>query len=267
MTAGEAISTLTGLETSFMQVAQLARDLQSELTVTAKFATGNASLDVVTQADYAVQRGLLELLVKSPLRDCQLFAEEDSPELAELQKQFTGSSGLVLTLDPVDGTRRFVEGAPFYSTIVGLTDGKNPIYSWLYYPSMNWWFRMTDGYEESGPSPFTIRLSGAEQFIVHSSGSQLSEVPDWLASEDLRVEDFRNGEVLGPEGSKMLFMQGGARGYLARRPNAYDGLVGLHFALLHGFRVVRAPSFDLSCPESTPTGWVYPGGYLVLRNA
>jgi hypothetical protein len=258
MTAGQAIQALIELEPALSRVSEHARDLQFQLTVSSKFNTGNASLDVVTQADYEVQKGLLSLLVDTPLVDCTLYSEEDSPELYELQKRFTGKSGLSLTIDPVDGTRRFVEGAP----IVGLHDGKRPRYHFLYYPSFSWWLRLTDKVEQSGPAPFVIRLTGADNSIVYSNRT-LTQSPDWLSQFDLA--SFRQGEKLGPEGSKMLFMEGEAGGYLALNPNAYDGLVGLHFGQARGLEILQSPGFSLAEPELTATGWCYPGGYAVLR--
>ena len=56
---------------------------------------------------------------------------ERRPEDAILGEEFgaaPGSSGLTWVLDPIDGTRAFISGAPSWGTLIGLTDARGPIY-------------------------------------------------------------------------------------------------------------------------------------------
>ena len=56
---------------------------------------------------------------------------ERRPQDAILGEEFgtqPGTSGLTWVLDPIDGTRAFISGAPSWGTLIGLTDATGPIY-------------------------------------------------------------------------------------------------------------------------------------------
>jgi histidinol phosphatase-like enzyme (inositol monophosphatase family) len=48
-----------------------------------------------------------------------------------------GTSGLVWTIDPIDGTKSFVQGVPIYSNLIALTDGKRPLVGVAHFPALN----------------------------------------------------------------------------------------------------------------------------------
>ena len=99
-----------------------------------KFNTGVAGIDIVTEADTAVQEMILSEMAKTKLVECKLIAEEDTPSV----KKFKGTNGLVLALDPIDGTIIYASTGRFFSTIVSLYGKENFLYTFCNYPVVNW---------------------------------------------------------------------------------------------------------------------------------
>jgi myo-inositol-1(or 4)-monophosphatase len=82
--------------------------------------------DPVTAADLAANEALLRLL---PLPGEGWLSEEtaDSPERLRCER--------VWVVDPLDGTREFVEGIPEWCISVGLVEGGEPVAGGIYSPS------------------------------------------------------------------------------------------------------------------------------------
>ena len=94
------IDILISLEPVFKKAGELAVKMRETAKSKNKFNTGIAGIDIVTEADLAVQEFILSEMAKTKLIECELIGEEDTP----LTKKFKGTNGLVLTLDPIDGT-------------------------------------------------------------------------------------------------------------------------------------------------------------------
>ncbi|MBK4215092.1 histidinol-phosphatase [Paracoccus caeni] len=75
--------------------------------------------DPVTEADRAAERAMREVLAERRPNDSILGEEYGRTE---------GSSGLTWILDPIDGTRAFICGAPSWGVLIGLSDGSDIIY-------------------------------------------------------------------------------------------------------------------------------------------
>lgn len=73
--------------------------------------------DPVTEADRASERAMRTILGQRRPHDA-IIGEEYGPT--------PGTSGLTWVLDPIDGTRAFISGAPSWGTLIGLTgpDGR-----------------------------------------------------------------------------------------------------------------------------------------------
>jgi histidinol phosphatase-like enzyme (inositol monophosphatase family) len=87
----------------------------SGLATSNKAASG---FDPVTEADRASERAMRAVLA------------ERRPEDGVLGEEFghtPGRSGLTWVLDPIDGTRAFVSGAPTWGILIGLDAGDGPI--------------------------------------------------------------------------------------------------------------------------------------------
>ncbi|MDO5641384.1 MAG: inositol monophosphatase family protein [Paracoccus sp. (in: a-proteobacteria)] len=83
--------------------------------------------DPVTEADRASERVMRHVLA------------ERRPEDAILGEEFgtqPGTSGLTWVLDPIDGTRAFISGAPSWGTLIGLNDQNGPVYGMIDQPFM-----------------------------------------------------------------------------------------------------------------------------------
>lgn len=75
--------------------------------------------DPVTEADRQSEQAMRRILA------------DHRPDDAILGEEFgatPGISGLTWVLDPIDGTRAFISGAPSWGTLIGLTDETGPVY-------------------------------------------------------------------------------------------------------------------------------------------
>jgi histidinol phosphatase-like enzyme (inositol monophosphatase family) len=50
--------------------------------------------------------------------------------------QQAGTSNLVWTIDPIDGTKSFVQGVPLYAVLIALTDGTRPLVGVAHFPGL-----------------------------------------------------------------------------------------------------------------------------------
>ncbi|CAN0465726.1 unnamed protein product, partial [Phaeothamnion confervicola] len=197
------------------------------------------------------------------------WAEETSPALAELASHFRGDNGLYLCLDPIEGTERFVENAPYYSSIVSLHDGKQPLYSWIYYPKMPWWARFDEqGASFSGPGWPEERL-GPElaKTIVYTAGDPAKDCPDWKEKLEAEGYSFCKSREIGPYGAKYLLLREKVAGYFVARPNPYDGLLAYHCTQTRDTWDLwnDLPPQGFTHLEQDKRGFHYPIRYLALR--
>lgn len=77
-----------------------------------------AGFDPVTAADRGAEAAMRAVLaVRRP----------DDAILGEEEGRKTGTTGLTWVLDPIDGTRAFISGAPTFGSLIALHDGRRPI--------------------------------------------------------------------------------------------------------------------------------------------
>lgn len=84
-----------------------------------------AGFDPVTAADRAAEQAMRSVLARSRPRDGIRGEEFGCVE---------GTSGLVWVLDPIDGTRAFIAGAPTWGVLIGLCDASGPIFGLIDQP-------------------------------------------------------------------------------------------------------------------------------------
>ncbi len=82
----------------------------------------------VTMADKQSEQKLRELIT-SYWPDHGIIGEEFGNEETK--------SGLTWTVDPIDGTKSFVQGVPIYAVLLALTDGKRPLVGVAHFPALN----------------------------------------------------------------------------------------------------------------------------------
>jgi histidinol phosphatase-like enzyme (inositol monophosphatase family) len=74
--------------------------------------------DPVTIADKSIEREMRNILAER---------RPDDAIMGEEYADVTGTTGLTWVLDPIDGTRAFISGAPTWGVLIGLDDGAGPI--------------------------------------------------------------------------------------------------------------------------------------------
>ncbi len=77
-----------------------------------------AGFDPVTVADREAEQAMRAVLARRRPEDA-IFGEEFG--------KTAGSSGLTWVLDPIDGTRAFISGAPSWGVLIGLDAGQGPV--------------------------------------------------------------------------------------------------------------------------------------------
>jgi len=92
-------------------------------------ATRKDDGSLVTEADLAAQHALVERLAQ--IDDIPVLGEEmGAPEQARI---FEGS-GRFWCVDPLDGTKNFSDGVPFFAVSVALMEGAQPAFGAVYDP-------------------------------------------------------------------------------------------------------------------------------------
>ncbi|PWE33737.1 histidinol-phosphatase [Maritimibacter sp. 55A14] len=120
---------MTGKDTADLaalwDVAELLADAARDATLphfrSAGLAADNkdpAGFDPVTEADRAAEARMRALLAEH---------RPDDAILGEEMGETPGRSGLTWVLDPIDGTRAFMSGAPTWGVLIALSDAGGPV--------------------------------------------------------------------------------------------------------------------------------------------
>lgn len=256
------IDILIGLEPKFKEAGELAIKLRQTAKSHNKYQTGNQVIDIVTEADLAVQEYILSEMAKTELVECELLAEENTPSVSK----FKGSNGLVLTLDPIDGTLIYASNGRFFSIIVGLNDKKTPQYTYFLYPAVNWSRRIiADGIVDSGPLPQVnvnnIDLSKTISCSFRNPQKTTPEIYNKLAQEGYQFRQLP--DITKESSSTTLFFLDQVAGYYTEKPGAWDGLGVLHYAQVKNYKIFS--DIDISKAKKGDHNMYYPGWYVVLR--
>jgi len=261
--AEEYIDALIGLEPVFKKAGELALKMRKTAKSRNKFNTGIAGIDIVTEADLAVQDFILSEVAETKLIECKIFAEENT----ELVKRFKGTNSLTLALDPIDGTIFYASTGNFYSTIVSLNDGKTPLYTFLFYPELNWARRITEnGVEDFGDLPKVNVKKGLDlsKIIVHTSRDPKkidSGTYNKLISQGYIFRKY--SDITDESGSASLFYLNKVAGYYTINPNPYDGLCVLHYGQVKKMKIYS--NLDISNIVISDHGPHCQGWYVVLQ--
>lgn len=85
----------------------------------------SVDFDPVTEADRASEAAMRAILARLRPED-GIIGEEFGSQ--------PGSSGMTWVLDPIDGTRAFLCGAPSWGVLIGVSDGTRPVYGLIDQP-------------------------------------------------------------------------------------------------------------------------------------
>lgn len=134
-----------------MAVADLLADAAREATLRyfrqadlAAESKESSRFDPVTEGDRAAEDVMRALLAQH---------RPDDAILGEERGHTAGTSGLTWVLDPIDGTRAFLSGAPTWGVLIGLVDAHGPILGVIDQPYIRERFKGAAGIAELiGPS-------------------------------------------------------------------------------------------------------------------
>jgi hypothetical protein len=265
MTEDQYLNVLVSFEPIFEQAADLACDLRNKVSSYNKSQTGAEGLDIVTDADLQVQEFILLKLVETPLVDCELIAEESTPSVSK----FKGTNGLVLSVDPIDGTAIYVDGGKFFSLIIGMHNKKDLLYTYYRYPLLDWTKRIVKNRaEDIGDLPEVKIKPGIEPmnmiaYLAHVKPDKLPvDIEEKLKSRGLSVHDRK--DISDEATMTALLYLGKIAGVCVQNPIAYDCLGVLHYAYATGGFEIYS-TVDLSKPTKGPFGIYYPGLYVVWK--
>ncbi len=265
MTEDQYLNILVSFEPIFEQAARLACELRGKVPIHNKSETGVEGVDIVTGADLQVQEFILSRLAETPLVECELFAEESTPSVSK----FRGTNGLVLLIDPIDGTAKYVSGGKFFSVIVSMHNKKDILYTYYRFPLLGWTKRiLKDKAEDIGSVPEIktkpeINPMGMIAYLEYIKPERLPlEIENALKAKGLsmhlRKEIVDEGNMIS-----LMFLEKIA-GVAIRNPIAYDCLGSLHYARATGKFEIYS-TVDLSKPMNGQFGVYYPGQYVVWK--
>jgi fructose-1,6-bisphosphatase/inositol monophosphatase family enzyme len=255
-------------EKDFIEAGKMAVKLRKDVTVEDKFNSGIKDIDIVTSADLAVQELILKKLANSELRNCEIVAEENTPS----KNLFAKSSDLVVTVDPIDGTMAYANGGRFYSVIITLHNKKKPIYTFDYFPEINWGIKIAETkIEYIGEQFDTSKMIIPPKTITYASLEGKNHPEETIPKLYKELVDkgyaFKNKREIGYGlGATVSLLLGLADGFYYEDGSAVDCLAGLHFGLANNYKVYS--TMDISKPK--PSNFAggseeYKGYYLVLR--
>jgi len=259
----EYIKILVELEPVFKKAGELALKMRKTALSKNKHNTGVAGIDIVTEADTAVQEFILSEMAKTKLTDCRLFAEEDT----ESVKKFKGTNGLVLALDPIDGTAIYASTGRFFSTIVSLNDKESVLYTCCHYPLLNWTRRIIKNkIDDFGNLPKVelkdnSDLSKTIAFTVRGPEKMDRDAYNKLVAQGYKFRKVF--DITDESGSHTLLFLNQVAGYFNDGPNPYDGLVALHYGKAKNMQIYS--TLDMSEPNINDHGPHYTGWYVALK--
>ena len=265
MQSMKEIEIIQQFENIFIEAGKLAVKLRNDAVVGQKHSTGIEDIDIVTNADLAVQEFVLGKLAVSELKHCEIVVEEDTPS----KTLFAKSSDLVITIDPIDGTKLYASDKKMYSIIITIHNKKRPIYTFCYFPDVKWGVKITyDHCQFFGNKPEIIHNTILPKTIIYSFYNPIDCIPEQSAKLLRKGYVFRNKkEITDEAGSTALFLLELVDGYFVENGSAVDCLVGLHYALARGFEVYQNIDLTKTVPSIISGGNdEYRGNYLVIRN-
>lgn len=263
MKTEEVLKLIKSFEAAYKEAGNFAYKIQKGIKKDQKTTSGILEIDTITEADLAVQEMVLKEWSKSPLKNCHLIAEEKTPST----KLFTGVENFFITIDPIDGTSLYANGEKYFSLIIGLHNSKEPLYTFIYFPSIDWTHTMVGNqYLEEGEKP-TIDMADSAKTIIYSYGDPEKTIPKTYKQYTDLGYVFRTKKMISKEaGSTALFLMGNIDGYYCENPIAVDGLVILHYAMTQNYKIIKSSDLNLANYFVSAHDTIqHKGNYLVIK--
>jgi fructose-1,6-bisphosphatase/inositol monophosphatase family enzyme len=257
------IDILISLEPAFRQAGLLAVEMQKTAKQKNKFSTGVAGIDIVTEADMAVQEFILSKMAETKLAECQIIAEEDTPAV----KKFLGNNNLILTLDPIDGTLLYAAGKNYFLTIITLRDKNKVLYSFVNYPALNWSRRVVDGnVYDFGEMPDIKTKHGLDLDKTIAYTVKPPKIIDQKIYQELIDQGYKfvkAFDISEEAGAGTLFFLNKVAGYYLETPNPYDGTILHFYGKAKNFKTYS--TLDISVLNPSDHGPHHVGWYVILK--
>jgi len=253
ITAEDFIKILESLEPVFAKAGQLALKMQAGVHHHDKLHTGNEIIDIVTDADLAVQEFLLKEFVATPLVNCCLLGEEKTA----LVEKFNPQGKYFICIDPIDGTLSYASGSKQYSTIITFHDGKNVLYLYNHFPALGITHKIVNGvYTRGGEDSEQMPGRDLSKSILYWGGNPEKNISEAVIAR-LKAKNIVF-EKIDNELRKALdiinsFSFDRIAGVYKENPNVSTGKE-------------NNSNLNLSVNQQGDYGINYPGYYLVLND-
>ncbi len=233
---------------------EAARDVLNKFTpgaVETEYKVGN---DPVTEADRAVDALLREMLLKDGEG---WLSEETVDDPSRLEKR------RVWVVDPLDGTREFVEGIPEFCVSVGLVEDGKPIAGGICNPATGEMFlgSVATGVTYNGKAARASQRSTLESALVLASRSETKR-GEWEAFKNSGLNIVATGSVA----YKLARVAAGLADatFTLTPKNEWDVAAGAALVLSAGGSVRMLDSSELRCNQKNPllSGLVACGPFL-----
>lgn len=166
---------------------EAAREVLSRFTPGAIETEFKAGHDPVTEADKSVDRVLRQNL----LRDSEgWLSEESADDLTRLTKS------RVWVVDPLDGTREFVQGIPEFCVSIGLVENGQPVAGGILNPATDETFlgSLTSGVTYNGKQVRPSQKTSLQGAVVLASRSEVKR-GEWKLFESAKFQVRPMGSV------------------------------------------------------------------------
>ena len=243
-TANELIDALATKMPPVMRWAgSIARELRKHNVAITGKSSGSAMTDALTLADLTVQDLVVNALrdLDSRFLDCRIEAEEGTGDL----DRFSHSSDLVLSLDPIDGTKMFRDKTcNGYAVMLHLRNRETVLYSLIYLPErgrQGSWVEVRDQQVRCGEDHWSQPALEALRSItpidpamrpdspqIYLIGFQQRDGQCAQAVTDIGLQGVAPDDM--PCSIYPLLATGEFGGSLIHSPNVYDFPVALHIA-------------------------------------
>lgn len=234
-------------------------------------SSGSANTDALTLADLTIQELLVGAMrdADRALRACRIEAEEETGDL----QIFSDQGPLVISLDPIDGTKQFRDrSGDGYAVMLHLRDQDDVLYSLIFLPESRHpqasnsgeWLEVRDGTVRCGPDdishPATQVVAGLPEWNegrgrdrrgIYLIGFQQRDGERAQLVTEAGLEGFAPDQM--PGSIYPLLARGEFAGSLIHSPNVYDFPVSMHIARCFGGDAVWVDSRE---PVNFRTTWM-----------
>ena len=165
-------------------------------------ATKSSDTDFVTIADREAEFWLiprLEELLEGAIALGEETISDDPKAERQIQKH------LAFVIDPIDGTRNFIQGSPHFCSMVSLIDKGEPLIAWVYRPI-------------DGDMIVAVEGEGAFHMMLDEAGQITDWEPIMRSFDRLTLSDMiGTGGIKGLNGAKKLAVRAQLRALPHRR--------------------------------------------------